>query len=147
MKKIGEIKSLKEMYNKTLKELNKSLEIKHERGVVYSADGKRKSQNDIFIRFYKSFVKEGWLKKLRGAELSVFLAIAFYMDFNRKSFPSIDQLTRDTGYKRDSVMSALKKLERKGLISRDKRRTSGGTYKRNLYTVLPDWIKGVEKSQ
>jgi hypothetical protein len=147
MQKIGETRSLKEMYNQTLKELNKSLEIKHERGVEYSSDGNRKSQEDIFIRFYKPFVLNGWLKKLRGAELSVFMAVAFYMDFRRISYPSIDQLARDTGYKRDAVMTALKGLERKGLINRDKRRTNSGKYKQNLYTVLPDWIKGVEKSQ
>lgn len=147
MQKIGEITSLAEMYNKTLKDLNKSLEIKHERGVEYDSEGKRKSQDEIFIRFYKPFVLNGWMKKLRGAELSVFMAIAFYMDFERKSFPSIDQLTRDTGYKRDSVMTALKGLEKKALISRDKRRTNSGKYKQNLYTVLPDWVKGVEKSQ
>lgn len=145
MQKIGDTRSLKEMYNKTIKELNKSLEIKHERGVSYDADGKRRSQNDIFIRFYKPFVMNGWLKKLRGPELSVFMAVAFYMDFKKESYPSIDQLARDTGYKRDAVMSALRELEKKGFISKDKRRKSDGKYRHNLYTVLPDWIKGVER--
>lgn len=147
MKQVKDIKSLKEKLDKTLSELNESLEIKHEKGVAYDRKGKRRVEEKIFVRFFTGFRESGWLAKLRRAELAVLIALGLRMDVDRQCFPSILQLSRDTGYKRDAVILALQSLEKKGLISKEKRRTGRGKFKKNLYTVLPLWIKGIERKE
>lgn len=74
----------------------------------------------------RSFKTVGWLKlsrhflpyleRLQGCPLSVFLALAIFANQNNRCFPSVDTLAQVTGYKKRTVLYALKSLEEQRLI-------------------------------
>ena len=129
------------------KELDRAFEIKRERGVVYDRRGKRRWEETIFIRIFAEFQESGWLAKLSPAELKILISLSLRMDENRRSYPSIERLAHDTGYSDRQVIRTLQQLQKRGLVSKESRRGQGQRFENNLYTVLPDWIKGFSKSR
>lgn len=125
-------------------QLRRILEVKRERGVAYSREGKRRWEDRVFVRIFAEFQESGWLARLSPSELKVLISLALRMDEKRQAYPSIDRIAHDTGYSDRQVIRTLKKLEKRKLISKEKRRDGGKRYKNNLYTVLPDWIRGVD---
>lgn len=75
------------------------------------------------------------LASLQGAPLSVLMAIACHWD-GAGSFPSISQISRETGYSIRMVMYALKTLESGGWITHGRRQG-----KRNYYKVTTNLLQ------
>lgn len=142
---MGEPTRIDNLLPKDQEELEKTFEIKRERGVVYDHRGRRRWEEVIYVRIFAEFQETGWLAKLSSSELKVLISLALRMDENRQTYPSIERLAYDTGYSERQVVRTLQRLEKRGLISKEKRRGQAQRFDNNLYTVLPDWIKGVTK--
>ena len=127
-----------------VEDLKRIFEVKRERGVVYDTDGERAWEDKVFIRIFAKFQESGWLARLSASELKVLISLALRMDEKRQAFPSISRIAHDTGYSDRQVIRTLKKLEKRQLVTKEKRRDSGKRYKNNLCTILPHWIKGVD---
>ena len=136
---------IKELLPKGKFELDKAFEVKRERGVVYDRRGKRRWEETVFIRIFAEFQESGWLAKLSPAELKILISLSLRMDENRRTYPSIERLAHDTGYSGRQVIRTLQRLEQRGLVSKESRRNQSKQFDNNLYTVLPDWIKGYRK--
>jgi len=103
---------------------------------LLDADGGTKQRNTIHLRIYKSILKSGMLAELKGAPLSVLLAIALYADAEGKAWPSVSTLQRDTGYgSKNTIKKALSKLEDLGWIKRRQQRQEDGTWGRRIFTI------------
>lgn len=70
------------------------------------------------------------LKKLKGANISVFMAIALHMDAEKRSFPCVSRISSLTGYDKKTVIKSIRTLERLCLIDRRKR-----YHKSTIYTI------------
>jgi DNA-binding MarR family transcriptional regulator len=127
-----------------IQELKRMLEVKREKGVVYDRRGKRRWEDLVFVRIFAEFQESGWLARLSPSELKVLISLSLRMDEKRKAYPSVERIARDTGYSARQVIRTLQQLEKRGLISRKKRRDSSKRYRSNLYTILPGWIRGIE---
>ena len=127
-----------------IEEFKRMLEVKREKGVVYDRRGKRRWEDLVFIRIFAEFQESGWLARLSPSELKVLISLSLRMDERRKAYPSVEKIARDTGYSARQVIRTLQQLEKRGLVSRQKRRDSSKKYRSNLYTVLPGWIRGIE---
>jgi hypothetical protein len=66
-----------------------------------------------WIKFSAEF-RKNMLAQLKGAPLSVFMCICLHLNENGESFPGIDLIAKETGYKRLAVIRAIKKLENMG---------------------------------
>ena len=139
-----EPKRIDSMLPEDVDELKKIFEVKRERGVSYNRDGKRGWEDKVFVRIFAEFQESGWLARLSAAELKVLISLSLRMDERRQAYPSISRIAHDTGYSDRQVIRILKKLEERKLVSKEKRRDGDKKYKNNLYTILPDWIRGVE---
>lgn len=139
-----EPKRIDSMLPEDVDELKKIFEVKRERGVAYNRDGKRGWEDKVFVRIFAEFQESGWLARLSAAELKVLISLSLRMDERRQAYPSISRIAHDTGYSDRQVIRILKKLEERKLVSKEKRRDGDKKYKNNLYTILPDWIRGVE---
>ncbi len=74
------------------------------------------------------------LSNLRGAPLSVFIALGLHVGSNGQCFPSIARLCRITGYCRKTVSEAISKLIDLNLIIVHQRR-GHGAFANNVYTI------------
>lgn len=127
---------------KDREKLERTFEVKREHGVVFDRRGKPRWEDTVFIRIFAEFQESGWLAKLSPSELKVLISLALRMDATRKTYPSIERLAHDTGYSDRQVIRTLQQLEARGLVSKENRRKQGQRFENNLYTVLPNWIKG-----
>jgi len=71
----------------------------------------------------------GLLAALRGAPLSVLLALALHANQERTCFPAIATLCKDTGYGRTTVIKALDTLEALALVGRTRRANTSTLYR------------------
>jgi DNA-binding transcriptional ArsR family regulator len=143
---MSEPTKVKDLLPEDIQELKRIFEVKRERGVVYDERGERGWEDKVFIRIFAEFQESGWLARLSSSELKVLISLALRMDEERQAYPSIARIAHDTGYSERQVIRTLRKLEEKQLVSREKRRDGDKRYKNNLYTILPHWIRGVEKA-
>jgi len=60
--------------------------------------------------------REEFLARLKGARLSVFLAVALHIDGRFQAHPSIDTIADETGYDRKAILGAVSWLEANGLL-------------------------------
>lgn len=142
---MGEPTRIKKLLPQDLKHLEKAFEVKREQGVVYDRRGERRWEDTVFIRIFAEFQESGWLAKLSPAELKVLISLALRMDEKRQTYPSIERLGHDTGYSQRQVIRTLQELEKRGLVSKETRRGQAQRFENNLYTVLPNWIKGFRR--
>jgi len=82
------------------------------------------------------------LSNLKGARLSVLLAIALHADADGLAWPSYGTLVRETGYARDTVARALSDLckvtlDGHRILARWQPVTSAGQFTSNRYLVFP----------
>lgn len=138
---------IKNLLPDDLKQLEKTFEVKREQGVVYDRRGERRWEDTIFIRIFAEFQESGWLAKLSPSELKILISLSLRMDENRQTYPSIERLAHDTGYSERQVIRTLQELEKRGLVSKESRRGQAQRFDNNIYTVLPDWIKGFKKGK
>ncbi len=68
------------------------------------------------------------LRKLKGAPLTVYMALAMYVDSTGQCFPGVDTLCKDTGYTKKTVLTAMTKLEEAGLLARQRRHQASNLY-------------------
>lgn len=90
-----------------------------------------------YVKFSVSF-REQQLGQLKGAPLAVFICLALHIEQTGTCFPSVSLITQETGYNRDTVFDALRKLEFMGYIGR--KQIVDGTSRRfrsNVYQLFP----------
>lgn len=69
----------------------------------------------------------------------IYTILATYSDKNRESYPSIDQLIRDTGMSKDRFYRHMKILEEKGIVKKSYAKTGQGNFDRRLIYKLRDF--------
>ena len=136
MQKPETIKSVLERHN--------PLEIKHERGITIDRKGARHWEDRVFIRLFSEFQEHGFLARLTGNELKVFLSLALRMNVERKAYPSQGRIAKDTGLGITTVKRCLASNNLKSLIDKVQEKNEYGKYKRNVYTILPGWVRGLK---
>ena len=99
--------------------------------------GEQDHTTKTFVKFSVKF-REQQLAQLKGAPLSVFICLALHIAENGSCFPSVSLICKETGYNRDTVFDALKKLEFMGYIARrQKTDTQTRKFKSNVYQLFP----------
>ena len=96
--------------------------------------------SEIFAQVSVEFREH--LHILKGAHLSIFLAISLHANARGWSWPSRKLLARETGYNTDTVTRALSKLCRisindQRLLLRYQRSKGNGTFDHNHYLIFP----------
>lgn len=102
---------------------------------LLDADGGTEHRETIHLRIYKTILESGMLAELKGAPLSVLLAIALYANGKGKAWPSAYTLSQNTGYSENTVRAACRKLEDLGWIERQQQRNEGGLWSHTIYTI------------
>lgn len=69
----------------------------------------------------------------------IYTILATYSDKNRESYPSIDQLIRDTGMSKDRFYKHMKFLTEKGIVKKSYVKTGPGNFDRRLVYQLCDF--------
>ena len=69
----------------------------------------------------------------------IYTILATYSDKNRESYPSIDQLIRDTGMSKDRFYKHMKPLTEKGIVKKHYVKTGPGNFDRKLIYQLCDF--------
>jgi hypothetical protein len=102
-----------------------------------SNTGEQERASRTFVKFSVQF-REQQLGQLRGAPLSVFICLALHIAENGSCFPSASLICKETGYNRDTVFNALRKLEFMGYIAR-RQKTDAQTkkFRSNVYQLFP----------
>jgi len=82
------------------------------------------------------------LCKFSGAKLAVFMCIALHSDQEGLSFPSINTISRETGYATSTVTEALNDLckltiDNHRILARTSRTKKDGSNTSNLYMIFP----------
>ena len=99
--------------------------------------GTQERRNKTYVKFSVSF-REQQLAQLRGARLAVFVCLALHIEEDGSCFPSISLIGKETGYNRDTIFKALRKLEFMGDIARkQKTDTKTKKFRSNLYQLFP----------
>jgi Helix-turn-helix domain len=88
-----------------------------------------------------SFQAMAWAIKqpLPTYEKFVLLALSNYTNQDNQCWPSIDTIASDTGLSRTSVKIALKGLEKRHILSVDKR-VENRVHSTNIYTILMEGV-------
>jgi hypothetical protein len=105
---------------------------------LYLTDtGLQERVKQTFVKFSVKF-RELQLAQLKGAPLSVFICLALHIAEDGSCFPSVSLICKETGFNRDTVFDALRKLEFMGYIAR-RQKTDAQTqkFKSNLYQLFP----------
>lgn len=76
------------------------------------------------------------LPQMKGAPLSVYITLCVHADAEGVCFPGIKRIMMMSGYNKDTVIQALKRLIGLGVIERTKRKTDLGDQDTNLYRIL-----------
>ncbi len=98
-------------------------------------DGTSYTREDIFVKLSVTF-RDNMLAQLKGAKLSVYLCIALFCGQEMQSYPSIDTISKRTGYSEQSVKAALKELQEMGLVEIERRfNEDTNSQQSNLYKV------------
>lgn len=139
MKNIGD--TLKKRLDQ-LKDHEPTISIFKGRQRIISWGGEQTLEERIYVQLETAF-REKQLAQLRGAgKLAVFLCLALHINEEGLCWPSIDLISRETGYGKDTVFAALKSLENMGFIARKKRRDEAGKkLSTNLYQIFPSAYK------
>lgn len=97
---------------------------------VLRSDGKKLREVKLspWVKFSVT-LRQGMLAKLRGAALSVFVAIALHMDDNNECYPTLATLVKETGWGRTSVSKAIAALEGAGLVRAEERTGTSQVYR------------------
>lgn len=97
---------------------------------VLRSDGRKLREVKLqpWVKFSVT-LRQGMLAKLRGAALSVFVAIALHMDDNNECWPTLATLVKETGWGRTSVSKAIAALEAAGLVQAEERTGTSQVYR------------------
>lgn len=83
-----------------------------------------------------SFQAMAWALKqpAKTSEKFLLIVIANYADEHGQAWPSVERLCKDTGMSRATVQRSLRKLEKNGYVTREKR-VRGQLQTSNLYRL------------
>jgi hypothetical protein len=100
-------------------------------------NGEQDRVTTTYVKFSVTF-REQQLAQLKGPMLAVFICLALHIEEQGTCFPSVSLITRETGYNKDTVFDALRKLEFMGYIAR-KQTVDGATrkFQSNVYQLFP----------
>jgi len=77
-----------------------------------TADDTDEAEADyLYVQLDTRLKHDGTLAKLKGAALSVYIAIGLHVNRNGEAWPSLDTLSKLTGYSKRQVQNAVKKLD------------------------------------
>lgn len=109
--------------------------------------GTQEKKTKTYVKFSVRF-RDQQLAQLRGASLAVFICLALHIEEDGSCFPSISLISRETGYNRDTIFKALKKLEFMGYIAR-KQKTDRKTkkFRSNVYQLFPKSVDYVARNR
>jgi len=97
-------------------------------------DGSTYTRHDIFVKLFVTF-RDAMLAQLKGPRLSVYLCIALHCGPEMTAWPSLNTISRETGYSKRAVITAISNLEAMNLIELCYRKTDRGDPDSNLYTI------------
>lgn len=102
-----------------------------------SDTGTQARKQTTFVKFSVSF-REKQLYQLKGPLLAVFICLSLHIQEDGTCFPSVSLIAKETGYNRDTIFTALGKLEFMGYIAR-RQKTDPKTrkFKSNVYLLFP----------
>ena len=106
-----------------------------------SDNGAQETKRSTYVKFSVKF-RILQLAQLKGATLGVFICLALHIEEDGTCFPSVNLICKETGYNRDTIFDALRKLEFRGYIAR-KQKTDAATmkFKSNVYQLFPKAVK------
>src|SRR5262245_34116484 len=86
--------------------------------------------NSYFFRVEHDLLRSESFKELGGSAIKVYLVIGLYSDFGTDwAYPSIRTIARQAGLSRQTVLSAIAELTRRGLLASSKSRGRSTAYK------------------
>lgn len=99
--------------------------------------GGQEREKRTYVKFSVSF-RDSQLAQLKGPTLSVFICLALHIEEDGSCFPSVSLISKETGFNRDTIFNALRKLEFMGYIAR-RQKTDPKTrkFKSNVYQLFP----------
>jgi len=101
---------------------------------VVNESGETYNREEIFVKLYVRF-RERALRELKGPMLSVLICLATHSGEEMTSFPGIQKIAEETGYKERAIQYALRGLEKLNYISVTSRLKDNGSPSSNLYTL------------
>lgn len=105
----------------------------------------KKRDTNMFIKFFREF-KEEQLKELKGAPLSVFICMAFYINDDGECWISNKRIIEETGYSKSTVIRAKKKLVEKGFIKKEEETLNAEILKKRYPQSYEQKIKQYKSS-
>lgn len=98
-----------------------------------------------YVKFSVAF-RQQQLGQLKGPTLAVFICLALHIEEKGTCYPSVSLISQETGYNRETIFDALRKLEFMGYIAR--KQAVDGTSKKfrsNVYQLFPKSVDFVAK--
>ena len=90
---------------------------------------------------YRDFIRSNEFPK-DGHLRHICHAISFYMDeYGNNGYPTMEQISQDTGYSLRLVKGRIKKAEQEGLILVSKHKQRGQKYPNNIYLLPKRFMK------
>ena len=100
-------------------------------------NGEQERVQRVFVKFSVTF-REKQLAQLKGPQLAVFICLALHIAEDGTCFPSVNLISKETGYNRDTIFDALRKLEFKGYVARAQAKdTRLKKFQSNVYQLFP----------
>lgn len=93
-----------------------------------------KKENIAWVKIDVGF--RGVMKKLKGSQLSVFLAISLRINNQGLCYPSFETIAEDTGYSLRAVKTAAKKLQDAGFLTIVKGKMASNMYHVNAFAAF-----------
>jgi DNA-binding MarR family transcriptional regulator len=137
---IGNMESIKETLKKRLDSLTTpepTITIHRGEDFYITDTGSQERKKTTYVKFSVTF-REKQLRQLKGAPLAVFICLALHIQEDGTCFPSVSLISRETGYNKDTVFKALKRLELRGYIARQQEKDKKTRrFRSNVYQLFP----------
>lgn len=100
------------------------------------SEGNVIQKDDFHLRLYWELFEPNLQKEaLKGNAFKVFLFIAMHLDKNGEGWPSQRRIAKKLGINKDTVGTAIERLEKYGLIEASQSRKPDGTWANTVYKL------------
>jgi len=144
------MKDIKEALKKRLEDLTTpepTITIHRGEELYITDTGSQESKKTTYVKFSVTF-REKQLRQLKGAPLAVFICLALHIQEDGTCFPSVSLISQETGYNKDTVFKALKRLELMGYIARRQEKDEKTRrFRSNVYQLFPKSVNLKDKSR
>src|SRR5439155_1134051 len=90
-----------------------------------------------YVKFSVAF-RDKQLAQLQGPMLAVFICLSLHIEESGTCFPSVSLISQETGYNRETIFDAMRKLEFMGYIARKQSADrASGKFRSNVYQLFP----------